>query len=392
MLRLGFLLHFYQPSTQFPEVLTKINDGCYEPIVTLFEKFDEVPLTVNFTGSLLELWDKAGRGDLLRRWSKVIEKRGIDVVGSAMYHPLLFSLPAAEIANQIRLQENALYRYFRVSKPEGFFPPEMAYAKLVGETVAGLGYSWILVDGSGVPPDGGFTPDLVFNHTVHLKGLPLKVVFRHPHLSYRIAFGYVRTIEQLNEELVAILKAEDSFIVLALDAETFGWHRPYQLEFLESILQANRRGILKAKLMTISDISQLFPVKKNVEPLVSTWGQSGYDKEGQVIFPRWNNPDNPVHQSQWQLLNLAAETLRDEPEGTPLRLLLAKGEQSDQFWWAAGNPCWLPPMVEAGAGLLRGAILASPAARPEIKEKARSLAKEIMRQGFEKFGRESIGC
>lgn len=391
MLKIGFLLHFYQPSTQFPEVLEKITRRAYEPLLSILEEFPEAHFTFNLTGSLLDLWQQAGREDLLDRLQHILRSGNIEVVGTAKYHPLLSKIPSTEIEFQIRLQEDSLSQNLHLPKPRGFFPPEIAYARPLAESLSRLGYSWILLD-QKANPDSSNSTDITKSESVYrIRSLPLKAVFREGPLSYRIAFASIKTLKAFKIVIEPLLSSE-GYIVLAMDAETFGWHRQTQLRFLKLFLKANRTGRANYQLQTISSIVNKFPQGREIEPLVSSWGNMELSDSGDRIFPRWDNPNNQVHQLQWQLLNLAISACGNDPEDSPSRQLLAVGEQSDQFWWASGNPCWLPPMVKSGAEILEKAVLTSPSASTEQKARATSLKEEIIKVGLDKFGKKPVRC
>lgn len=391
MLKVGFLLHFYQPSTQFTQTLEKITLRSYEPLLSLFDEFPQAGLTVNLTGSLLELWEQSGRDDLLKHWRTVVERGRVEVVGTAKYHPILFKLPVEEVERQIWLQEGILQRVLGLAKPQGFFPPEMSYSRTVAEAVAKRGYRWIVVDRSARPGSGFPGEPERSLETQSIARLPLGVVFRDPALSYRVAFAVIRNVKGFNAA-VDLLNGRDGYVILAMDAETFGWHRKTQLGFLRSLLKESEKTGSKFKLEPISRIFEEFPFGTEIDPLESSWSFFRETAAGVRVFPRWDNPENPVHNLQWRLLKLALEASRLEPDGSTARKLLDQGEQSDQFWWASADPCWLPPMVKAGADLLERSVMFSSRSSEEQKNEAARLSVEIADVGSERFGKKPKRC
>ena len=391
MLKIGFLLHFYQPSTQFANVVERINRRSYEHLLSLFEEYPEAAFTVNLTGSLLDQWKGNPNSNIISRWQDLVKRGKIEVVGTAKYHPLLSKLPPSEIDAQVRAQEETLKQLFGLGRPRGFFPPEMAYSRPLAESLSRLGYQWLLLDAKANPDLTDPEKIVGQKETATIKGLPLKVAFRQAPLSYRVAFAAIRTLKAFRSSIESLEK-EDGYLILAMDAETFGWHRRTQLRLLRLILNANRRHPEQFSLTSISNIFSSYPSGHQVEPLVSSWGNMEVSDTGQRLFPRWDNPNNPVHLLQWQLLNLAIKAASNQPENSPSRQFLAMGEQSDQFWWASGNPCWLPPMVEAGAELLKKAIITSSGATSEQKAQASALKDDIIKTGFQKFGKKPVRC
>lgn len=112
------------------------------------------------------------------------------------------------------------------------------------------------------------------------------------------------------------------------------------------------------------------------------------------IFPRWDNPDNPLHIRQWQLYYLALSVMSrcdSSQEGyLEARVVFDKAVHSDHFFWAGGDPCWHPQMVESGVSLLREVVEKCPGAFREEKEKARKLATEVVALGKQMYGTRII--
>ena len=392
MINFALFLHFYQPSTQFPEVLAEINRSSYEPLISIFKDYPRAKVTVNLAGSLLDLWRETGRADIIHWWKETLRSGSLEVVGSAKYHPLLPKLPFSEIQRQVLLQEHSLHDVLDLGTPRGFFPPEMGYSRRVAEAVASRGYSWILLDGSA---DSGQKSPLTlhppFTTVKEIAGLNLKALFRDTVFSQRVAFA---ELTRLDEFMATIRswKTDQGYFILAMDAETFGWHRPDQLNLLRAIFEAEENGRLGVKLVSLSEICQTFASGGQTEPLTSTWGMAIEEVEKGRIFPRWDNPANEIHRAQWQLFNLAVSAVSSDSDHVRARQALDLGEQSDQFWWAGGDPCWHPLMVEKGAELLKQAVVFAPNAMLSDKEKAEDLVMTIKKLGRAKFGNKPISC
>jgi alpha-amylase/alpha-mannosidase (GH57 family) len=392
MLSVCFFLHAYQPSTQFPELLKVITNESYKPLLSLLEEFSACKLTVNIGGSLLDLWNQEGESGIISRWKNLIDKGTVEIVGSAKYHPLLPKLPASEIKRQITLQKVTLEKYFGSQiQPQGFFPPEMAYDKKVGEVVTSEGYSWILLDQSADPNGKSETTVYPRSGIQKVRGLNLKIVYRDPFLSHKIAFAQIRTLTEFLKALEPFKKTT-GYLTLAMDAETFGWHRPGQTELLKEILRSSQKGALGAELLTVSEICRAIPETGEIDSLPSTWGTTVEDAKAGRIFPRWDNPGNEIHQKQWELFNLAVSVAGDELESSKARKYLDQGVQSDQFWWASGNPCWHPMMVNQGSELLQKAIEVSSKSTAQDIKKAETLCQEITRIGRLKYGNKPVAC
>ena len=99
-------LHIYQPPTQTAETLKLVTEESYLKIIELVETYPNFKITLNISGSLLELWVDHGYKSLIERYRKQIEAGKIELVGSAMYHPILPLLEEDEVIRQIELHND----------------------------------------------------------------------------------------------------------------------------------------------------------------------------------------------------------------------------------------------------------------------------------------------
>ncbi len=400
-MEIALFLHLYQPPTQFPEVLEKIVRECYDPALTALENNPQVRLTVNMSASLTEQLS-VKHWPVLAKFRRLCERRQVELTGSAAYHPLLIYLPQTEVARQIKINEEINGRLwqidaqkFRVTETagvalvKGFFPPEMAVNPQVLETVQKANYSYIMTDEGVV--DAHSAPLLREGHIFTDRATSLKVVCRHKQLSLDVAFARVRKVSDLLSGFADT--ANGHYLVLAMDGETFGHHQPIQLNFLTDLFNTAVAGSGQTEgieMVSISDLLSRNSADGPIEATESSWAQS---------FERWKSPANPIHNYQWQLLNLAVLAVSAYPERDDdywrARHLLDKGLHSDQFWWAAHNPCWHYKMVQRGALLLLEAIESLREENPDVKKQkaqAEDLYHKITVTSLEMYGDAVIGC
>lgn len=334
-MRWAFFLHFYQPPTQYPEVLAEISSQCYVPIISLLKRYPRAKLTININASLTEQLSPR-----LRLGIKELAEAGqIEFSGSAAYHPLLSYLPPQQVRRQIELNNQINTSFFGDAyAPRGFFPPEMDYAPEVGKILKELGFQWVLLDEMGRP--GGAQVAPLQDRLVRDVETGLICFFRAERLSLDIAFARTTSLAQVG------LRGR-GFVVTAMDGETFGHHHPGQLRFLEEILAAGQAE--EFELVTLSDLISRFKDGQELKVEKSTWGE-GWD--------RWDNPQNPIHHLQWELFRRAVSSV-EESKSKGAQLLLDKAVHSDQFWWASHTPCWHYQLVERGARMLRDTVLAT---------------------------------
>ena len=384
------ILHFYQPPTQFPGVLKRICDESYRPLIALLGEFERARATININGSLTQMLLDCGHQDVIDGLRGLAENGRIEFLGSAMYHPILPLIPKSEIARQIELNQATNRRAFGDAyAPRGFFPPELAYGPIVADVVARTEHRWILSAGIACPTAW---PVSVI-HRIEGHG-DLSVLFRDDIISNRISFKNITGFEFIDHLRSQGRNGGPSYIVTAMDAETFGHHvRDWQRLFLAHVyaqfddeadavdlkieqpvnLAAQHRQILEERtapgkaleVVTTSKLLELFPAGTPVVPRPSSWSTSGEDLRRGVPYPLWSDPSNAVQRLLWRHLDLCIELVntagRTKNGATAYadvaRGLLDQALHSCQFWWASRRPMWDLNMIERGLAEQRAVAL-----------------------------------
>jgi predicted glycosyl hydrolase (DUF1957 family) len=372
MLYWGNFLHFYQPPTQKKEWVDRITKESYRRVLEGLLSNTEAHITFNINGILFDLWKEFGHEDVIEMVGKLLERGQIELTGSAKFHPLLPKLPADEIKRQVELNNQTLREFLGDSyQPKGFFPPEMAYDVNVSKVVKEIGFSWVIAEELSHP--GKVSYDRIYQE----KETGLSTLFREREFSYKILSGQLGTAKLFIEALGDRLQS-GGFLLTAMDGETFGHHRPGMDRALMELLK-----LKEVPTILLSDLLEKFPKVEVVETKPSTWALMEKDLEKKVPFARWDDPDNEIHQMQWELTDLAIKTVREAKDPGKARTMLDHSIHSDQYWWASARPWWSLEMIERGAYELKETILAVPKVSEKVKEKARSLYFDILTTGFE---------
>ena len=387
------VLHFYQPPTQFPAVLKRVCQESYRPLIDLLGEFTRARATININGALTEMLLESGHDDVIDGLKRLATTGRIELVGSAMYHPILPLLPECEIRRQIALNQATNHRAFGDAyRPTGFFLPELAYGPAVLAPVADSGHRWVLAAGVACPaawPTG----------VVHriAEDPRLAVVFRDDIISNRISFQSIDGFGFI-DHLRSLGRTQGSmYVVTAMDAETFGhhireWERLFlahvyaqlesepaveRVEIAQSVnLAQQHRAVLDStaeglgpnlRVVTVSDLIDQFPSGTPVTPKASSWSTSGEDLARGTPYPLWNARGNDVHQLLWRHLRVcmdlveAAGQIAVQAEAKRYadiaRGLLDRALHSCQFWWASRRPMWDINMIERGLAEQRAVVL-----------------------------------
>ncbi|MFH0805173.1 MAG: UvrB/UvrC motif-containing protein [Patescibacteria group bacterium] len=372
-------LHIYQPPTQKEFWVRKIATESYRKLTKGLKENPKAKLTLNINAVLTELFDRYGCRDVIADIKMLAERGQIELTASAKYHPFLPLMPREEIIRQVELNTATNKKFFgKVYQPTGFFPPEMAYNRKVGDVVAKFGYRWLILDELAY---SGTMGEIDWTKLYTLRGHDdFFVYFRERESSFRILAAEISA----STMMVQLLKSRihsNQYLITAMDGETFGHHRPG----LEDLLFGMYRDP-SLQSVTVSELPKLFPAHSTIEPRPSSWALMKRDIEQNTPFSRWKDRHNTVHTMQWQLTNLAIRSiiaLEKAGRCTPrLRLRLDRALHSDQYWWASAMPWWSIEMIEAGAKDLKDVVLESGASKRE-KEEAVRLYRDIIFTAFD---------
>lgn len=371
-------LHIYQPFDQQPDILEAIVVQCYRPILENLQKNKNVHLTLNINGALLELFDKYGYQDLIDILKEVGLEGRLEFTGSAKYHAFLPFLSKEEIINQIKMNDETNKFYLgEAYKPQGFFPPEMAFKEELAPIIEECGFKWIILDEIAL---SGKTESVDYTKLYKIKGTNLLAFFRERRMSNLIMSAVVRSPETLKEAMAKDLESS-RYLITAMDGETFGHHRPGLEKLLFDVFATPEFNLIK-----ISDLPKYYSEVVEITPIKSTWASSPQDIEKGIQFLSWSDPENAIHKWQWELLNLVlAELYKLDKNNVAYPIARKKMDSalaSDHFWWASAKPWWSMEMIEDGAYRLLETLQAIPNVPTESTEKANKLYQNIVSRGF----------
>lgn len=361
-------LHLYQPPTQFHEVLKRICDESYRPLFKVLAAHPHAKLTINICGVLTEMLDDHGASDVITGIRRLAERGQIEFVDSSKYHAILPLIPPKEAQRQIELNNSANLRLFGESyRPAGFFPPEMCYSDAVAELLCDMDYKWMLISGIACP--GEWPMDFVSE--VSFGPSKISVFYRDDIISNKISFrnldagGFIAELINLSGD------KEDTYVITAMDAETFGHHiRDWEKLFLSEVFAMTESGAAKdkVKIVSVSEVMEKFPAKESRPPHPSSWSTTKEDMHHKNYYILWKDHHNPVHELQWEHLKICFELtgrafdMADKDAGRRFyevaRAVLDKALHSCQFWWASrGRGMWDINMINRGLMLQEEVIL-----------------------------------
>ena len=371
-------LHFYQPAGQQEDIIEAIVNQSYKPIIEGIIKNKKLRMTININGALLELFDKYKYHHLLDSLREIGGDGRVEFTSSSKYHAFLPLIEEKEIIRQIKINDEA-NKFFLgdAYDPAGFFPPEMAYGENLVPIIRELGFKWIILDEIAF---NGEPEKVNYKKIYKVKNTNLGIFFRERRLSNLIMSAVVRSKETLLQAMKNDLNS-GRYLITAMDAETFGHHRPGLEKMLFDIFEASEFEFVK-----ISDIPEYYHECEEVIPVQSTWASSPDDIKAGIQFLSWRDPVNIIHKFQWGFLNFTLDEFYKVDVSLPaydiLREKMDKAMSSDHFWWASAKPWWSLEMIEIGAWMLLDVLKSLPDISKEKINQARNFYTKIISTAF----------
>jgi len=373
-IKVGLLLHFYQPWWQFSDVLARIADECYRPIFRWLDAYPGFAFSANINWSLLELLRRDGHDDVIDSMRRAVHRRKVEIFGTAAHHPILPLSTDAEIERQIaRDREGKLSLGFPESDCGGFYLPEYAFAGQVAGPLKRSGFTFTVADDASFSAQHGYVP---FDHIPKVNGLA--VFLRSRNWGNAISWGQY-DFDRFDREFVhgmrSWFRGQPGYIILATDAETFGHHHKKLIDWLLRPMVENwAKDGSPVEIAPFQRLYEIYGSRPNgaaVPP--SSWSTEPGDFVTGNHFPLWNSPDNLYHRALWKLVNLA----RRYGDTPGVKEDVLKMLSSCCWWQVSGRPNFNPRLMMIGARLATEII--AKAADESAKREGREAFEQLVR-------------
>lgn len=331
------VLHFYQPPTQEQEITKTVLESCYLPLLRTLSEKSGFGLTLSISGGLILQLNQLRADEFFDLVKKLINEEKIEIVNSAMYHPLIPITPKDVVIRQIGKNSQTLKSLLGVDTTNGFFPPELA---VDSESLNLINSKYILVDETALKTKFKIQDSIV------------KYGGKYFLINNRQVCELIRAYpKQLFAETVVNLVQKKSdkagLIVTANDAELFGHHYSERLQMLADLLDAREIKFIKASEAVARFGNQATAVSS---VKASTW-------EICQGFSLWNK--NVLQKKYLKLLKVVYELTSGSLNDAAINFF-DQGNSSCYLYWLSNWPWWHPGLVEEGATQLIKCVRSLP--------------------------------
>ena len=200
-IRLILTIHNHQPVGNFDGVFEEALAQSYEPFLDVLEDYPELPVSIHFSGSLLE-WMVQNRPEYVDRVRTFVERGQIEIIGGAFYEPILASIPRADRVGQISAYRRYLEKTFG-TQVRGMWIPERVWEQTFASDIVDAGIEFTILDDFHFRNAGLNEQDLFGYYITEDEGRLLKVFPGSEPLRYLIPFSdphesidYLREVAQ----------------------------------------------------------------------------------------------------------------------------------------------------------------------------------------------------
>lgn len=332
--------HIYQPPGWNKDIIQRVVNEAYLPMADILHRHPKVRITLNFAGSLVEQLAALGYDHVLETYRQLIERGQVELVGSAMYHPILPLIPEAEVRRQIMLQHEIHQKVFGIKNiPEGFFAPEMAFGPALVPILQDLGFRWIILDEITIEGSIGQVPINRTYRTAEGFGL----VVRDRPISNLLSFtANLNDLAGVRSDMLNNKRGQE-WLITGMDGENIGHHRPGVEKLWEALI--TDPAITPA---TVADFLKAQPEVVTITPHAANWSSELSELRDNIPFGLWHNPNNPIHMLQWKLTGHIIDAVHRsvaDKNYDAARTLLDRALASDKYWWASASPWWDMPII-----------------------------------------------
>lgn len=236
------VLHFHQPVGNFDSVVKKIYDRCYKPFLETVSQYPQIKLNLHFSGNLLE-WFQANTPEILKIIKGLVEKGQVELMGGAIYEPILPVIPERDRIGQIESMRRYIDHLFN-TKVKSAWIPERVWEPHLVSSLAKAGVEYVMLDDTHLMYAGIKKEDTYGYYISEDNGSIVRVFPSDKPLRYTIPFSEpdesFEYMKKVSENITgAIFTYGD-------DVEKFGeWPGTHKLVYEDKWLEKFLRGLSK---------------------------------------------------------------------------------------------------------------------------------------------------
>lgn len=229
-MKICFCLHNHQPVGNFDHVMNAAYTGCYLPMLEVLENHSGIRTGLHISGTLLE-WLVLSHPEYLERTGELCRAGRMELLTSGRYEPILTIFRRFDIVQQIKDYSDCLSQ-ISGRRPEGLWLTERVWEPQLPSILSEAGVSWAVVDDIHLKRAGA--SDLFCPCITEDSGETVKLLGSNRELRYSIPFS---PVESVMEKLKEMHNTGANLVFYGDDGEKFGvWPGTHKLCYEEGWL------------------------------------------------------------------------------------------------------------------------------------------------------------
>ena len=216
-MKICFCLHNHQPVGNFDHVMDSAYKDCYLPMLEALENHQGIRSGIHISGTLLE-WLVLNHPDYIRRTAELCRSGRMELLTSGRYEPILTVFRRFDIVQQINDYSDTLAQ-LSGRRPTGLWLTERVWEPQLPSILAEAAVSWAVVDDIHLKRAGASGMDLFRPCITEDSGRILRLLGSNQELRYRIPFS---PVESVMENLREMHDAGADIVLYGDDGEKFG--------------------------------------------------------------------------------------------------------------------------------------------------------------------------
>lgn len=213
-LTLALCFHHHQPVGNLTDAVDRAFEGAYLPLLASLESH-QLNVSLHYSGALLERLEQLP--EALKSLRKLVQGGRVELLGGAMFEPLLPLVPRRDAVAQMRYQSELIERLFGVA-PRGAWLAEFAWEPQFPTLICEAGLEYTVLDDAQCMAAGLEARQLVCAVRTEDQGRAVTILPASQEFIRLIPFASVPdVISRLRERA-----KQGGLLTVALDAETLG--------------------------------------------------------------------------------------------------------------------------------------------------------------------------
>jgi 4-alpha-glucanotransferase len=231
-----------QPVGNFHDTIEHVYQNAYKPFISVLNKYPEFPVTLYYSGYLLE-WMENNHPEFLMLLDEMVKRKQVELLGGGYYEPIFTTIPHTSILGQAE----CLTTYLRVhfgKRPRGCWLPERAWDPGLISLLKGAGFEYTFLDENyfrhaGADDDSLFYPCLTEDQGKALKVFPLARQIRQSIPD--------STPEEVIEQLWKVSSRDKDRLVMLFDdgAKMGDWSNSHKLYYKDGWLEKFIKAVIE---------------------------------------------------------------------------------------------------------------------------------------------------